>query len=397
MFDYVTQSWEVFLSLSGGIVAVISLIFWGYRFGHFRGHLKNPEKLELDQARHNKKIAETERDETRAKLAEVASENRRYKALREALKSGERELWNKHQTTPYEGYDRDVVTNDLHVMTVMNLKGGVGKTTLATNLAAYFDQNQGKRVLLIDLDYQGSASATLFNLADYDHLPTQTANKILTLGQGIPNKQDVVFELRQPLRKTDLIPCDYSFACVENQYMVGWLFQEVGFDPRYSLAKFLFSNDIRNAYDVVIIDAPPRLSLGAINALTCCRTLIIPTIPDLMSTEAVGNFVEQLSSLGGALNPALNKLLLAVNRSKQSVLSDAESRVIKSAAQSMSMWPGIAKQLDTNIPSRAAISNAANERTLAWFKQDTATASIHDILTAFGDEIADEVGIARRL
>lgn len=397
MLDTITQSWEFFLSIAGGIIAVMSLIFWGYRFGHFRGHLKNPEKLELDQARHDKLIAEKERNETRAKLAEIASENRRYKALREALKSGERDLWNKHQTSPYAGYDRDVVTNDLHVMTVMNLKGGVGKTTVATNLAAYFDEKQGKRVLVIDLDYQGSASATLFNLADYDHLPIQNANKILTLGQGIPNKQDVIFDLRKPLKRTDLIPCDYSFSGVENQYMVGWLFQEIGFDPRYSLAKFLFSEEIRNAYDVVIIDAPPRLSLGAINALTCCRTLIIPTIPDLMSTEAVGNFVEQLSSLAGALNPALNKLLLAVNRSKQTDLSEAEARVIQSAAQSMSMWPGIAKKLVTNIPSRAAISNAANERTLAWFKQDTASLPIHDILTAFGDEIADEVGIARKL
>lgn len=185
------------------------------------------------------------------------------------------------------------------IITVANLKGGVGKTTVAANLAAHYAY-QGDRVLFIDLDFQGSSSAMMLS----GHHSPDTAARLVDSGSKdilLHQVDQLRLNWRHPNRPAGWrpnaygVPADYSLARADNRAMVCWLLQEYQSDPRYLLANALLDPEIQNRYDRVIIDAPPRMVAGQIQALCASTHVLIPTILDRLSAEAVLRFVNQLS------------------------------------------------------------------------------------------------------
>jgi cellulose biosynthesis protein BcsQ len=248
--------------------------------------------------------------------------NSRYRALsavrRVFTKDGPSEgrgLWLQPTSKP-ENYDDNFGTR---VLVVANNKGGVAKTTLSANLGAFWAREWEKKVLLIDLDYQGTMSSmALRSIEDWarmgqDSLATRAISGDFEPSIFVQSAREVPGEPR-----LKVIPAFYDLAQADNRLIVEWLLHcaprrskhwyksfadflvgrlFVPRDVRYTLAELLQTKSVREAFDVVIIDCPPRVTTGVIQALCAATHILIPTILDRPSAEAVVAFCEEVETL----------------------------------------------------------------------------------------------------
>ena len=198
-------------------------------------------------------------------------------------------LWLAIPPVPPPGYPHRLKSS-IPIYTLANLKGGVGKTTIAIGLAAHFANPFGapgrksERVLLIDLDFQGSLSSMALTISD--RIPeeggTSRATKLIS-GSATPTD---LMHMRQRVKGLDnlthgsdtklyAIPAYYDLAQAENRLMVEWLIGDSSADIRYHLADILLSDEVQRRYDRIIIDAPPRLSSAHVQALSTSTHVLI--------------------------------------------------------------------------------------------------------------------------
>ncbi len=183
---------------------------------------------------------------------------------------------------------------------VINLKGGVGKTTLTANMAkSLLEKKIFQRILLIDLDFQ----YTLTSMVVKDDNLYQDRNKRQLTSEQLLNpdfKAQDVEQLILPgkVEGIDLIPAGEVLERVENRVLISFLLQEEKFkEVRFFMRQVLReSPDIRN-YDLVLFDCPPRITASAINALAASTHYLIPTKLDKNSTDASSRTIAWVESL----------------------------------------------------------------------------------------------------
>lgn len=195
------------------------------------------------------------------------------------------------------------------IITVMNLKGGVGKTTICANLAAYFAE-QGKRVLLIDCDYQGSLSDTVLSHARVEKF-IANSHLLIQRDEDPARLRAAAERLSSIDSRLWIYPAFYGYSRAEIRMMFRWL---VGRDKeiRFNLSDYLqsvpFKEDEGTRFDIVLIDAPPRLLTGVVNALTASTHVLVPTILDGQSLNATLNTLAAIQQFRMKLNPQLQVL-----------------------------------------------------------------------------------------
>jgi len=178
---------------------------------------------------------------------------------------------------------------------LVNNKGGVGKTTSAVNLSAGIAAGK-RRVLLVDLDAQGSASLSL-GLSRADLSPG-TAEVIM---EGLPI-QDAIRP--SSVRGLDILPGSMTLASADLVLSV--------VKGREVVLKGALA-PILPDYDFIILDCPPSLGLLTVNALTAAGFFVIPLTPDYLALEGLVNFmnaVEKIrAGIGGKVAAPLGILL----------------------------------------------------------------------------------------
>ena len=175
-----------------------------------------------------------------------------------------------------------------HIVSVVNQKGGVGKTTTTLNLAAYLAE-QGKFVLVIDLDPQANATSGLgIAHADLEH----------GIYEGIIGQKamrDVVMTTAHEGLK--IIPATQALA--------GAAVELVNMEEReHFLRKALL--EIRNDYDYILIDNPPTLGLLTINGLVASDSVLIPVQAEYFALEGLGQLMNTVNLIKENLKPELN-------------------------------------------------------------------------------------------
>jgi cellulose biosynthesis protein BcsQ len=369
------KMWLSFLSLPHLWSQIVDGFFHGIGniiFGTLVGALF---KDQID--RRKRKQLESEIDVRKNKM------DRLLQKLRDAK---ENTLWTSFPSAPPTNYGAKVA-NSLPIITIANLKGGVGKTTVAANLAACLDRRFGQRVLLIDLDYQGSLTTVMRpQLGQIDR--RSLVNGLLSGHADFGTLFKVSSALGPDLAKSRIVPAFYELARYEDRVMIEWVLQETDDDIRYRLAHVLLSNEIRSQFDLVLLDAPPRLTTGTINALCASNYLVVPTIFNMLSAETVGNFlqtVKQLLLLD--LNPQLKVLavLETLTPPNNQFRDDraAARATIEEALQRLQFPPGTL--LDINIPRRNALAEAG----LAYLKD----AEARQIFDTLGATIVEKVNL----
>ena len=171
------------------------------------------------------------------------------------------------------------------IISMVNQKGGVGKTTSTINLGASLVE-QGRKVLLVDLDPQGALSAGLGTAHDDDQL---TVYDLL-----FDNTASVHAAIRHSkVSGLDLVPANIDLSAAEIQ-----LVNEVGREQ--TLARAL--RPVRNEYDFIFIDCGPSLGLLTVNALAASHGVIIPMEGEYYSLRGLALLTDTVEKVRDRIN-----------------------------------------------------------------------------------------------
>lgn len=302
-------------------------------------------------------------DEKRIRASNLRIE-RLESDLRRITQSGQK-LWALRDNKPFEKYREWYLTPEgAKVVTFGNLKGGVGKTTLAANFAAYLSRHKYK-VLLVDLDYQGSLSNNLMLAAEIEEVESR-AEMLLEDGANLLTLERAKVHLTPAIDRGWLVPASYPFAEAESRLLMQWLLPLSGeqhdIDVRYRLAHALLRPEVRQSYDVIIFDMPPRMSLGAVNALVASHYFVAPTILDKLSIEAIAQFLTLMRAVKTDMDLRLDFAGVVAMMTRGKTLSKRDREMLRHVERASQSWGDRAHgPIMQHLPRREAVAAAAGE------------------------------------
>lgn len=230
----------------------------------------------------------------------------------------------------------------MKTIAITNQKGGVGKTTTAINLAFYLAKNHNARVLLVDFDPQGNASSGL----NVDKSELRSSNNV----QGLPTVLNVISG-----------EASMSEAVQTTKFKNLWIAPatpqladaEVGLsmvDNRFTRLRDALRS-VANDFDIVVVDAPPSLSLLTLNVLAAADSVLLPVQAEFYALEGLTQLLETMKLVRQTINPTLELLgVLVTMMDSRTALSQ---QVYEEVANH---FPG--KIMETSIPRNVRLAEA---------------------------------------
>lgn len=242
------------------------------------------------------------------------------------------------------------------VVTVINFKGGVGKTTTSVEIGSALAQHYGRKTLLVDLDPQ--ASATFYVMEQNSWLKWKESKGS---AYDLFKNRDISFSMRNaivpdvlqgkaPVIGFDLLPSTPDLIDID----LGL----TDFISYNILQRYL--DQVRNDYDYIICDCPPNFNPVTKNSLWASDAYIIPTVPDFLSTYGIGLLQRSVNKL---INPNAQKQQVRGPALGGIILTRIKTNVILHAAyceQVRHDYPGnVFKHV---ISDSIIVANAPNNR-----------------------------------
>lgn len=241
------------------------------------------------------------------------------------------------------------------VYSIINQKGGVGKSTTAQALAAGLSR-KGKKVLVVDLDPQGNTTTTLGGKKDR------------------VNALSLLLEEADPEESIQKIDCGDLIASTKALASADTLLTETG--KEYKLKEAL--DPIKGKYDFVLIDTPPALGILTINALVVSDRAIIPAQADVYSLEGIADIAGTIKTVKKYCNSALTvEGILLTRYTARGGFNEECEDLAREMAASMNT-----KVFDTHIRENIAVkkAQAAKKNIFDYDAKSTAAASYAELI-----------------
>ena len=279
------------------------------------------------------------------------------------------------------------------VISTINLKGGVGKTTTTVALAESYSAEFGKKVLVIDIDPQTNATVMLIGEKKWEELNNQN-HTLAQLFQDALDPDSRKFNLSKTLQKQvsdvsaarsiDLLPSSLDLIDLQDQLIntpTGKYGALRPFDILWRATK-----EIVGEYDLVLIDCPPNLGKITQNALRMSQSYLIPTIPDVLSTYGIPQIVKRVRDFSEEIVENIEPLgIIATNY-------DSRSTVHKNTLRQLKGSNKLPPVFDTVVPHSNQAAAAAEHASYSTFKSKWGYRGLAEHYTSLAQEILTKLG-----
>ncbi len=265
------------------------------------------------------------------------------------------------------------------IISCVNLKGGVGKTAIATNLAAFCGR-KGRKTLLVDVDPQTNSTFSCIDIdvwekhaAEHGSVADLFGLRSHTNAEGkIKSAKDVMFT--DVYANVDLIPSHLDLFTIDLD-LASATAREL------KLQKAL--RPVLNDYEVVVCDCPPNLTVPTQNALALSTHFVVPISPDYLSGIGVGLLLSRVRQLADDLDHNIELAGIIISRvGRPSVFRQQTVNALRTSFGS--------QVLTTDIKERSAVSEAAAKHKSIFDMNDPAASSE---FAAVGEEVLTRIGI----